>query len=116
MNERRFRRFQPTMGVTLAVGFFLPLPVGVDGRVAYAGEKDQKESMADRFVKQVDRMPKDQQPPNWGDVKKWMARKAPAVGEDAPDFTLKVFEGEDEITCSKFHEGRPLVLMFGSYT
>jgi len=116
MNERWFRRFQPTLGVTFAVGFFLPVSDGVGGRTAYAGEKEGKPSIADRFVKQVDQMPKEEQPPNWDDVKKWMARKAPAVGEAAPDFTLQVFEGKDKITCSKFHEGRPMVLLFGSYT
>jgi hypothetical protein len=44
------------------------------------------------------------------------APRAPAVGEAAPDFTLKTPDGKQTITRSKFQADRPLVLIFGSFT
>ena len=40
---------------------------------------------------------------------------APEVGKDAPDFTLKTLDGAKEVTLSKLR-GKPVVLIFGSYT
>ncbi len=40
---------------------------------------------------------------------------AAAWGELAPDFTLERFEGGESITLSHLR-GRPVVLIFGSYT
>ena len=71
---------------------------------------------ADAFVARVDASPPEEQPPNWNHVKRLMARKAPFVGESAPDFTLPAFDGSGSVTRSEFHDGRPLVLIFGSYT
>ena len=71
---------------------------------------------AEKMVGQIDRMPEDQRPPDWSETKSLMARRPPAVGEMAPDFTLKTHDGKGSITRSAFHEGRPLVLVFGSYT
>ncbi len=38
-----------------------------------------------------------------------------AVGDPAPDFTLKDAKGENETQLSKL-AGKPVVLVFGSYT
>ncbi len=70
----------------------------------------------DEFIARVDASPPEEQPPNWNHVKRLMARRAPSVGETAPDFTLPAFDGSGSVTRSAFHDGRPLVLIFGSYT
>jgi len=67
------------------------------------------------FIARTDRMPPEKQPPNWSTVKQLMARRAPQVGEPAPDFTLPTLDGR-EITRSAFQLDRPLVLVFGSFT
>jgi len=38
------------------------------------------------------------------------------VGDEAPDFTLQTYERNDRVTLSSFRGGRPVVLIFGSYT
>ncbi|HEY6168697.1 MAG TPA: hypothetical protein VI454_11700 [Verrucomicrobiae bacterium] len=38
------------------------------------------------------------------------------VGEFAPDFTLKMKEGNRDVKLSSFKGRRPVVLVFGSYT
>jgi len=40
---------------------------------------------------------------------------SPNVGQDAPDFSLKTLDGKKTITLSSF-KGKPVVLVFGSYT
>lgn len=40
----------------------------------------------------------------------------PAVGDPAPDFTLKTPDGSQSITLSKYRTSRPLVLCFGNFT
>jgi Iodothyronine deiodinase len=40
----------------------------------------------------------------------------PAVGESAPDFTLKTNDGKAEITLSKLIGPKPVVLVFGNFT
>lgn len=71
---------------------------------------------AEAFIRQMDAAPPDQRPPDWATTRRLMSRPAPGVGERAPDFTLKTPDGLREITRSEFHEGRPLVLLFGSFT
>ncbi len=45
------------------------------------------------------------------------APRPPAVGEEAPDFTLTyVDEPENEVRLSSFRGDRPVALVFGSYT
>jgi hypothetical protein len=39
----------------------------------------------------------------------------PSVGQVAPDFTLKTEDGQAEMSLSEFH-GKPVVLVFGSFT
>ena len=45
-----------------------------------------------------------------------MMRRPPAVGEDAPDFTLKTRGDDRSVTLSQFKGKKPVVLIFGSYT
>ncbi len=42
--------------------------------------------------------------------------KAPAVGTDAPNFKLKTRDGRREVELAGFKGGKPVVLVFGSYT
>lgn len=68
------------------------------------------------FVKQMDSAPASERPPNWEEVKRLMARPAPAVGAVAPDFSLATLEGTQSLTISRHHSDKPLVLIFGSFT
>ncbi len=45
-----------------------------------------------------------------------MQRPAQKVGDAAPDFTLSAPAGGTQITRSDYARGRPMVLVFGSYT
>jgi hypothetical protein len=38
------------------------------------------------------------------------------VGDAAPDFTLKTLDGQSAVRLSEWRGGRPVVLVFGSYT
>jgi hypothetical protein len=71
---------------------------------------------ADRFIGEMDRAPERRRPPDWAETRRLMARRAPPVGAEAPDFTLATPDGATRITRSKFQAGRPLVLVFGSFT
>lgn len=68
------------------------------------------------FIAEMDEAPASQRPPNWAHVKALMARRAPAVGEVAPDFELATPDGKPRLRRSVFQAGRPLVLNFGSFT
>lgn len=74
------------------------------------------EDPAQAFIRMADLMPADKRPPNWDEVKRRMARRAPRVGDPAPDFTLKSLDGKQTVTRTKYHPDRPLVLVFGSFT
>ena len=71
---------------------------------------------AEAFIRMVDAMPPQDRPADWARTKALMARKPPAVGTPAPDFTLETLSGDSTITLSQFHPDRPRVLIFGSYT
>ncbi len=58
----------------------------------------------------------DQKPHDRQNAQALRARRAPAVGELAPDFTLRTLDGKSTIQRSEFHKDRPLVLILGSYT
>ena len=64
----------------------------------------------------MDRMPAAQRPTNWDQTKQLMARKAPVIGQVAPDFALRTLDGNAIISRSAHQAGRPLVLIFGSFT
>jgi hypothetical protein len=40
----------------------------------------------------------------------------PALGDSAPDFTLKTYDGKSDVTLSKVVGHRPVVLVFGNFT
>jgi EF hand len=40
----------------------------------------------------------------------------PAIGQEAPDFTLPAHDGKGRVTLSQFRGKRPVVLIFGSFT
>jgi peroxiredoxin len=42
--------------------------------------------------------------------------EGPAVGQVAPDFTLRTSDGEKTVTLSQFRGKKPVVLVFGSFT
>lgn len=68
------------------------------------------------FIQQQDSLPADQRVPDWDRTKRLMLRAAPKVGDVAPDFELVSLDGSRTIRMSAFHESRPLVLVFGSFT
>jgi len=45
----------------------------------------------------------------------WARQGSLEVGQPAPDFTLSTHDGGRRVTLSE-HRGRPVVLVFGSYT
>lgn len=49
----------------------------------------------------------------WGERYRSLALKS---GEDAPDFCLRSLDGRREVTLSTLRGGKPVVLVFGSYT
>ena len=42
--------------------------------------------------------------------------KAPAVGDEAPDFELPRLDGDGNVRLSAFRGRKPVALIFGSYT
>jgi hypothetical protein len=42
--------------------------------------------------------------------------EGPAIGEKAPEFTLRTQDGNDEFRLSQFRGKKPVVLIFGSFT
>ena len=68
------------------------------------------------FIAKTDAAPPEKRPPNWENTKRLMARSAPAVGTQAPDFTLPTLEGSGQITRTAYQGSQPLVLIFGSFT
>ncbi len=70
---------------------------------------------AAQMIAQIDASPPDKRPPSWELTKARMARRPPAFGEFAPDFTLPLLDG-DTVTRSQCHKDKPLVLIFGSFT
>jgi hypothetical protein len=71
---------------------------------------------AARFIARMDGAPAGERPKGWEHTKELMSRPAPVVGQLAPDFTLPSLNGEQTITRSAHQAGRPLVLIFASYT
>ena len=65
---------------------------------------------------QMDHAPMEKRPKDWDHTKSLMSRAVPAVGQPAADFTLAMRDGERTITRSAHQAGRPLVLIFGSFT
>jgi hypothetical protein len=76
----------------------------------------QERDAAKEFVEKMDSAPPEERVPNWEQTKTLMRRIAPAVGETAPDFTLKTLDGKETVTLSKFKREKPVLLIFGSYT
>ena len=75
-----------------------------------------KESPHGEFIQRVDSEPPEKRPKDWERTKALMARRAPAVGEAAPDFALKTSDGRQSVKLSEYHPDKPRVLIFGSYT
>jgi len=71
---------------------------------------------AERFIRYMDGVSPDKRVPNWEQTRAMMMRSAPAVGDAAPDFTLKALDGNDTFTLSNNRGRRPTVLILASYT
>ena len=82
---------------------------------AQSGEQPMQDPVK-QFMERMDTAPPEQRVPNWETTKKLMARSAPAVGDSAPDFSLKTLDGKETFTLSQFRGKQPVVLIFGSYT
>jgi hypothetical protein len=76
----------------------------------------QTSDPARHFITEIDRKPESSRPAGWEEVKRLMARAAPEVGQPAPDFTLSRLDGTGTLTRSTYQQGRPLFLIFGSFT
>ena len=56
---------------------------------------------------------------NRGDASTWQKRydaKAPRAGDMAPDFELRDADGANPIRLSDYRGGKPVALVFGSFT
>ena len=71
---------------------------------------------AKKFIDQMDKAPPEKRVPNWESTKALMARVAPKVGDEAPDFTLPTLDGKESIKLTQHKNDRPVVLVFGSFT
>ncbi len=71
---------------------------------------------AKKFIEQMDKAPADQRVPNWEQTKSLMARVAPKVGGDAPDFSLPSLDGNQTVKLTQHKGDKPVVLIFGSFT
>jgi hypothetical protein len=71
---------------------------------------------AKKFIDQMDKAPPEKRVPNWEQTKALMARVAPKVGEDAPDFSLPTLVGQETVKLSQHKNEKPVVLVFGSFT
>lgn len=71
---------------------------------------------AAKFIAQMDRAPIEKRPKDWEQTKRLMSRPVPVAGQPAPDFTLPMRDGAQSVTRSVHQAGRPLVLVFGSFT
>ena len=84
---------------------------------ASAPEKPQEEvDMAARYIATMDAKPPEERVPDWDETKRLMLRKAPAVGDEAPDFELPREDGSGHARLSALWSEKPVVLVFGSYT
>ena len=77
---------------------------------------DVLQDPAKEFTEKMDKAPAGEKVPNWEQTKSLMARVAPAVGDAAPDFSLKTLDGRQTVRLSQFKGDRLVVLIFGSYT
>lgn len=71
---------------------------------------------AARMIAQMDHAPADKRPKDWERTRMLMSRPVPAVGQPAPNFSLPTLDGAGIILRSAHQAGRPLVLIFGSFT
>lgn len=71
---------------------------------------------AKKFIEQMDKVPAEKRPPNWDQTKALMARRAPKVGDQAPDFSLSALDGKQTVKLSQHKGEKPVVLIFGSFT
>lgn len=71
---------------------------------------------AKKFIEHMDKAPSDKRVPNWEQTKTLMARIAPKMGEEAPDFSLPTLDGKQRVKLSQHKGDRPVVLIFGSFT
>lgn len=72
--------------------------------------------ISEHMIRHVDKMPSEKRPPDWENTRSLMSRTAPAVGDQAPGFTLPLKEGGGSLALSQLHASRPCVLIFGSFT
>jgi hypothetical protein len=62
---------------------------------------------AAQFLAKMDRAPEESRPKNWEQTRSLMARRAPKVGEVAPNFSLPTRDGTGTVTLASHQAGRP---------
>lgn len=77
---------------------------------------EEEPDMADRYIAAMDAKPAEERVPKWEETKALMNRRAPQVGEVAPDFELPREDGSGTARLSSLCRERPVILVFGSYT
>lgn len=76
----------------------------------------QEADPARKFIEQMDEAPAEKRVPNWDQTRSLMARVAPKVGDEAPDFELPTLNGKQTVRLAKHKGEKPVVLVFGSFT
>ncbi len=75
-----------------------------------------EEDAASPFIAAMDAKPAEERLPHWDETRALMMRRAPRVGDPAPDFELSTRDGRGRMRLSKLWTERPVVLIFGSFT
>lgn len=72
--------------------------------------------VAAQWIAEMDARPASEQVPNWPEIRALMQRKAPGVGQPAPDLALRHRDSDEIVRLSSFRGHKPVVLIFGSWT
>jgi hypothetical protein len=97
-------------------------------RIARGKDHLIPDDLADAFYTPPPRPRKGSPPPPNDDPSRWLLVKAlfkgelgsategPNVGDEAPDFSLRTFDGKRRVSLSEVKGRKPVVLIFGSFT
>jgi EF hand domain-containing protein len=92
------------------------------GDKRYITPDDMKELFRQPQRRKKDKKPEDSGPPVTVFLKGLLTGElgsffeGPAIGEQAPDFTLPTYDGKQQLSLGQFLGQKPVVLIFGSFT
>lgn len=122
MIQNRFQRLltswrsQPSRSRNVRIERTRRAAIGLFSIFVLANIACQRPDPVAAFISKQDALPPEERVPDWDRTKRLMLRKAPAVGDVAPDFSLVTLDGSSTLKMSELHASRPLVLVFGSFT